>query len=63
MSQKSPLTYSKRELAGYLTGLAGQNIIYNIIATGLAFYFQSVIFLPAIACSLIFALICCLCPA
>ena len=56
MSQKSPLTYSKRELAGYLTGLAGQNIIYNIIATGLAFYFQSVIFLPAIACSLIFAL-------
>ena len=56
MNQKSPLTYTKRELAGYLTGLAGQNIIYNIIATGLAFYFQSVIFLPAIACSLIFAL-------
>ena len=50
------LTYTKKELAGYLTGLAGQNIIYNIIATGLAFYFQSVIFLPAIACSLIFAL-------
>ena len=49
-------TYSRKELAGYLTGLAGQNIIYNIIATGLAFYFQSVIFLPAIACSLIFAL-------
>ena len=49
MSQKSPLTYTKRELAGYLTGLAGQNIIYNITATGLAFYFQSVIFLPAIA--------------
>ncbi|MBR6701933.1 MAG: MFS transporter [Clostridia bacterium] len=49
-------TYTKKELAGYLTGLAGQNIIYNIIATGLAFYFQSVIFLPAIACSLIFAL-------
>lgn len=50
------VTYTKRELAGYLTGLAGQNIIYNIIATGLAFYFQSVIFIPAIACSLIFAL-------
>ena len=49
-------TYTKKELVGYLTGLAGQNIIYNIIATGLAFYFQSVIFLPAIACSLIFAL-------
>ena len=49
-------TYTKGELVGFLTGLAGQNIIYNIIATGLAFYFQSVIFLPAIACSLIFAL-------
>jgi len=48
-------TYTGKELAGYLTGLAGQNIIYNIIATGLAFYFQSVIFLPAIAVSLIFA--------
>ena len=50
------LTYTKRELVGFLTGLAGQNIIYNIIASGLAFYFQSVIFLPAMACSLIFAL-------
>ena len=48
-------TYTRKELVGYLTGLAGQNIIYNIIATGLAFYFQSVIFLPAIAVSLIFA--------
>lgn len=53
---RSVATYTKKELAGYLTGLAGQNIIYNIIATGLAFYFQSVIFLPAMACSLIFAL-------
>ncbi len=49
-------TYSGRELAGYLTGLAGQNIIYNIISAGLLFYFQSVIFLPAMAVSLIFAL-------
>ncbi len=55
-SSSSVNTYTKKELAGYLTGLAGQNIIYNIIATGLAFYFQSVIFIPAIACSLIFAL-------
>ena len=49
-------TYSGRELAGFLTGLAGQNIIYNIISAGLLFYFQSVIFLPAMAVSLIFAL-------
>ena len=55
-TQRSPITYTRKELVGYLIGLAGQNIIYNIIATGLAFYFQSVIFLPAIACSLIFAL-------
>ncbi len=49
-------TYTKKELVGYLTGLAGQNIIYNIISAGLLFYFQSVIFLPAMAVSLIFAL-------
>ena len=54
--QNTVKTYTTKELIGYLTGLAGQNIIYNIIATGLAFYFQSVIFIPAIACSLIFAL-------
>lgn len=48
-------TYSRKELTGYLVGLAGQNIIYNIIGTGLTFYFQNVIFIPAIACSVIFA--------
>ena len=42
-------TYSGKELTGYLVGLAGQNIIYNIISAGLMFYFQSVIFLPAVA--------------
>ncbi len=47
-------TYTGKELTGYLVGLAGQNIIYNIIGVGLVFYFQSVIFIPAIACSLIF---------
>ena len=51
----NPTTYSKGELTGFLVGLAGQNIIYNIIATGLTFYFQSVIFIPAMACSIIFA--------
>ncbi|MBQ7638845.1 MAG: MFS transporter [Clostridia bacterium] len=49
-------TYSRKELTGYLVGLAGQNIIYNIIGTGLTFYFQNVIFIPAIACSVIFAI-------
>ncbi|MEG1846382.1 MAG: MFS transporter, partial [Oscillospiraceae bacterium] len=31
-----------------------QNIIYNVISAGLAFYFQSVIFIPAMAISVIF---------
>ena len=42
-------TYTKKELAGYLTGMFGQNLIYNIVATGLYFYFQNVICLPAMA--------------
>lgn len=49
-------TYSKKELTGYLVGLAGQNIIYNISAAALMFYFQSVIFLPAMAYSTIVAI-------
>ena len=49
-------TYSRKELTGYLIGLAGQNIIYNIIATGLTFYLKSVIFIPVMATSVIFAI-------
>ena len=49
-------TYSRKELTGYLVGLAGQNIIYNITAAALMFYFQSVIFLPAMAYSTIVAI-------
>lgn len=46
-------TYTKKERNMYLIGLMGQNMIYNIIGTGMAFYFQSVIFIPAIAISVI----------
>ncbi len=46
-------TYTKKERNMYLIGLAGQNMIYNIIATGMTFYFQSVIFIPAMAISII----------
>ena len=42
-------TYTKTEAAGYLVGMFGQNLIYNIVATGLYFYFQNVICLPAMA--------------
>ena len=46
-------TYTKKERNMYLIGLLGQNMIYNIIGTGMAFYFQSVIFIPAMAISVI----------
>ncbi len=46
-------TYTKKERNMYLLGLMGQNMIYNIIATGMTFYFQSVIFIPAMAISVI----------
>lgn len=48
-------TYTKKELSGYLVGMFGQNLVYNIIATGLYFYFQNVICLPAMAIGWIFA--------
>lgn len=46
-------TYTNKERNMYLLGLMGQNVIYNIIATGMTFYFQSVIFIPAAAISVI----------
>lgn len=49
-------TYTSKERNMYLTGLFGQNMIYNIVATGLYYYFQNVICLPAIALGWIFAL-------
>ena len=48
-------TYTKKERNMYLTGMFGQNMIYNIVATGLYFYFQNVICLPAVALGWIFA--------
>lgn len=48
-------TYNGKELRGYLVGMLGQNLIYNIVATGLYFYFQNVICLPAMALGWIFA--------
>lgn len=48
-------TYTKKERNLYLVGMFGQNMIYNIVATGLYYYFQNVICLPAIALGWIFA--------
>lgn len=40
-------TYTKSERNVYLLSMAGQNIIYSIIGTALAYYFQFVILIPA----------------
>lgn len=49
-------TYTKKEARMYLVGMTGQNMIYNVVNTGLYFYFQNVICLPAVALGWIFAL-------
>ena len=41
-------TYTKKERNMFLTGMFGQNMIYNVVAVGLYYYFQNVICLPAI---------------
>lgn len=53
--QKNFNTYTLKERNMYLTGMLGQNMIYNIIGTGLTFYLQSVIFVPAMAISILMA--------
>jgi len=42
-------TYKTSEKYLYLLGMAGQNIIYNVIAASLAYYLQFTILIPAIA--------------
>lgn len=44
---------NKRDKTAYLLGMCGQNMVYAVISTGLSYYFQSVIFLPAMAISII----------
>ena len=39
-------TYTKKERNMYLTGMLGQNLIYNIVATGLYFYGFGLDFCP-----------------
>lgn len=48
-------TYTAKERNIYLLGLAGQNIIYNIIGAALAYYLQFTILIPAIVVSVIMA--------
>ena len=52
--EKAVATYGKKDRNLYLTGMFGQNMIYNIVSTGLYYYFQNVICLPAMALGWIF---------
>lgn len=47
--EKTVRTYSAKERNMYLTGMFGQNMIYSLVSTGLYYYFQNVICLPAMA--------------
>ena len=49
-------TYTPKERNFYLCGLVGQNIIYNIIGSALAYYFQFTLLIPAVAVSTIMAI-------
>ncbi|MFW5779937.1 MAG: MFS transporter [Bacillota bacterium] len=56
VSSRKLNTYTPKEKYAYLTSLAGQNVIYNIIGASLAYYLQFTILIPAMAVSLIMSL-------
>lgn len=47
-------TYSSKERVAYLIGLAGQNVIYNIVGACLMYYLQFTLLIPAMTVSIIF---------
>lgn len=52
----NPNTYTPKERNLYLMGMVGQNMIYNIINTGLVFYLNNIIFIPQLATGFIFTI-------
>ncbi len=55
--QKTVRTYTAKERNSYLAGMVGQNIIYNVVTTGLVgYYLQYVIYLPVVAIGWIVAI-------
>lgn len=55
--QKTARTYTPKERNSYLAGMLGQNIIYNVVTTGLVgYYLQYVIYLPVVAIGWIVAI-------
>lgn len=55
-SGRSLQTFNKKEQWMYLLGVAGQNVIYNIIGSALAYYLQFTLLIPAMAVSTIMAI-------
>ncbi len=53
INSKGLNTYSKKEKNMYLIGMAGQNCIYSIISSVLAYYMQFTILIPAATVSII----------
>ncbi len=49
-------TYSSKERTWYLLGVAGQNVIYNIVGAALAYYLQFTLLIPALSVGLIMSL-------
>lgn len=49
-------TYTATEKNMYLVGMAGQNVIYNIVGAALAYYLQFTLLIPAFVVSTIMAL-------
>jgi len=50
-------TYTKKERNAYLAGLAGQNVIYNIIGQTFSYFLQFVLLIPAATVSAILAVL------
>lgn len=51
---KKAITYTKKERNAYLAGMGGQNLLYAVIGTAfVGFYLQNVIFVPALAVTII----------
>ncbi len=49
-------TYTKKEQSMYLLGMAGQNILYNIIGAALSYYLQFTLLIPAMIVSTLMAI-------
>lgn len=49
-------TYTKGERNAYLVGLAGQNIMYNVVNTCIMYFLQFTVLVPAMTVSIIFTI-------